>query len=79
MKAVLQKGRPDGTYVTIGTEGQHVTKSYRSFATLYRYGILPYLRIWGGRLRAEIFLGESVFGTPHSTVTWNTQIYGTGE
>ncbi len=54
---------------------RRLTKEYKTFATLYRYTIRPALVQWNGKLRAEIYFGNSIYGVPDRVHTWNTGIF----
>lgn len=54
---------------------RRLTKSYRSKAMLYRYAIVPALKDWDGRLKAEIWNGDNIYINPDSVQTWNTNIF----
>lgn len=74
MYALLSKfSESKGDFVSVGTDGRHITKKYKSFAFLYRYGIRPYLKLWDGKLKAEIYTG-SFYNTPDKVITWNNNI-----
>lgn len=78
MKAILE--RLDKNCRPIQTTGndpdyRRLTKSYRSFAMLYRYAIKPALGQWDGRLKAEIWNGDNIFKKPDRVITWNTHIF----
>ena len=82
MKAILSRFNSDlGIIATCGNnpENRRLTKSYRSFASLYRYGIHPVLKVWGGRLKAEIWNGESIYSEPDKIMTWNIHIFDEAE
>lgn len=54
---------------------RRLTKSYKSFAMLYRYAIKPALKQWDGRLQAEIWNGDNIYKEPDKFMTWNTHIF----
>ena len=60
----------------LGSDHSAVTREYKSFAALYRYAVVPFLRTHGGKCRAEIFYSwDRRYGTPDRVVTWNTNIH----
>ena len=78
MRAILTK--LDKNCEPIRTAGndpdnRRLTKSYKSFATLYRYAIKPALRQWDGRLKAEIWKTDNIYQEPDRVSTWNTNIF----
>jgi hypothetical protein len=78
MKAILTKHNANNEPITMvgnDPDNRRLTKSYKSFAMLYRYAILPALRQWNGRLRAEIWNGENIYSDPDRVQTWNTHIF----
>lgn len=78
MKAILSRFNSNSDVIaTCGNdpENRRLTKSYGSFASLYRYGIRPVLGAWDGRLKAEIWNGESIYSEPDKVMTWNTHIF----
>ena len=59
----------------LGTDHSAVTKEYKSFATLYRYAVLPFLQSHNGQCKAEIFYNWSNrYGKPDKIQTWNSHI-----
>lgn len=60
----------------LGTDHTSVTNEYKSFATMYRYAIVPFLKSHGGMCKAEIFYNwDRRYGTPDRVVSWNTNIF----
>jgi hypothetical protein len=81
MKAILTKFDENNSPVkTAGNDpdNRRLTKSYKSFAMLYRYAIVPALRQWNGRLKAEIWNGENIYSDPDRVQTWNNHIFSKG-
>jgi hypothetical protein len=75
MKAFLTKYNQDGS-LGIGSDKTIITREYKSFAMLYRYAIVPALKAWDGRLKAEIFYNwDRRYSTPDRTMTWNNHIF----
>ena len=77
MRAILTK--LDTECKPVATAGndpanRRLTKSYKSFAMLYRYAIRPALKQWGGRLTAEIWNGDNIYKDPDRVQTFNTHI-----
>lgn len=56
-------------------ENRRLTKSYSSFAMLYRYAIRPALKQWDGKLKAEIWNGDNIYSNPDKVMTWNRHIF----
>ena len=77
MRAILSKFEPKyNQYRNVGTDGRTITKEYKSLATLYRYGIRPYLKMWDGKLKAEIWYNwNNRYKDPNKVMTWNTHIF----
>jgi len=78
MKALLTRYNTDMQPVkTAGNDpdNRRFTRSYKSFAALYRYAIVPALKQWDGRLVAEIWNADNIFGEPDRKMTWNTNIF----
>lgn len=78
MKAILT--RLDENCKPVATVGndpnqRRLTKSYGSFRMLHRYAILPALKQWNGRLKAEIWNSDNIYNDPDRVMTWNTHIY----
>lgn len=73
MRALIKKVFPDGT-TRPGSEHNRLTKHYRSFATLYRYAILPALQAWDGRARVELYYGDMIYGEPDKIFSYNRHI-----
>ena len=62
----------------LGTDHSSVTKDYKSFSTLYRYAIVPFLKTHG-MCKAEIFYNwDNRYGTPNKVITWNANIFKKG-
>jgi hypothetical protein len=77
MRAILYKTNPKSEVITwVGTdpEKKRLTKEYKSFASLYRYGIHPVLKLWDGKLHAEIYY-SSLYKEPDKVMTWNRDIF----
>lgn len=81
MRAILYRRNSETldiiTRVGNDPENRRLTKEYKSFATLYRYGIKPVLKQWDGKLHAEVYHG-SLYQEPDKVMTWNTDIFKKG-
>jgi hypothetical protein len=74
MRAYLNKYDKDGN-TGLGSEWVTITREYKTMGTLYQYGIVPMLRAWDGRLKAEIFYNwDNRYGNPDRVMIWNTHI-----
>lgn len=61
MKAIITRANPDGSFDEVGMNNRTVTKSYKTREGLFKYGIPD---SFNGRLRIEIFAGDSIYGKP---------------
>lgn len=69
MKAFLNDGKG------LGSDHTTITNEYKSFATLYRYAVVPFLNTHGGFCKAEIYYNwDDRYGTPSKVMTWNGNI-----
>ena len=60
----------------LGSTHSTVTNEYKSFATLYRYAVRPFLKSHNGRCKAEIFYNwDNRYGIPDKVITWNDNIF----
>lgn len=75
MRAYLNKYDKDGN-IRLGSDWVTITKEYKTIATLYRYGIVPMLKVWDGRLKAEIFYNwDNKYKEPDRIMTFNSHIF----
>ena len=75
MKAFLREFDEEGREL-LGSSHATVTKEYKSFDTLYRYAVVPFLKNHNGRCKAEVYYNwDNRYGTPDKVITWNTGIF----
>lgn len=69
MRAFLNDGNG------LGSDHSTVTKEYKSFATLFRYAVKPFMLRHGGFCKAEIYYNwNKRYGTPDKIITWGKVI-----
>ena len=74
MKAFLHETTEEGREL-LGSGHAMVTGEYKSFATMYRYAIKPFLSSHNGRCKAEIFYNwDNRYGEADKVMTWNRDV-----
>ena len=69
MRAIITKQNEDKSFDECGMNNRRVTKSYKSVATLLKYGLPKFWK--SSTVRVEFFLGESILGKPFDTIITN--------
>lgn len=79
MKAFLYETN-EHDQTLLGSDHATVTNEYKTFDTLYRYAVVPFLKTHHGRGKALIYYNwTNRYGEPDKVMTWNWNSRGANE